>query len=178
MDLATCFRRLEVRGEAATVAAFASCRKAIVRCFHPVLQLRCTPGHPSSVKAGFDESFFCYLEDVDLGFRLRLRGERCVQVRRAEVLHAGSAISGHLSDFSVFHSYRNRIWLFAKNVPGPLLPPILAMQSAAIALVAGATHGATLSTRRPERGLGRVEGAAFGAKKPDARSAIPCEIDR
>ena len=55
-------------------------------------------------EGGFDESFFCYLEDVDLGFRLRLKGERCVQVRRAEVLHAGSAITGHLSEFSVFHS--------------------------------------------------------------------------
>ncbi len=85
-------------------------------------------------EGGFDESFFCYLEDVDLGFRLRLRGERCVQVRRAEVLHAGSAITGHLSEFSVFHSYRNRIWLFAKNVPWPLLAPILGMQSAGIAL--------------------------------------------
>lgn len=85
-------------------------------------------------EGGFDESFFCYLEDVDLGFRLRLTGERCVQVRRAEVLHAGSAISGHFSDFSVFHSYRNRVWLFAKNVPWPLLPPILGMQSVGIAL--------------------------------------------
>ena len=85
-------------------------------------------------EGGFDESLFCYLEDVDLGFRLRLRGGRCVQVRRAEVLHAGSAISGHLSDFSVFHSYRNRIWLFAKITPWPLLPPILGMQSVAIAL--------------------------------------------
>jgi len=85
-------------------------------------------------EGGFDESFFCYLEDVDLGFRLRLRGERCVQVRRAEVLHAGSAITGHLSEFSVFHSYRNRIWLFIKNAPWPLLLPILGLQSVAIAL--------------------------------------------
>ena len=83
---------------------------------------------------GFDESFFCYLEDLDLGFRLRLKGERCVQVRRAEVLHAGSAITGHLSNFSVFHSFRNRIWLFAKNTPLPLLAPIFGMQSAGIAL--------------------------------------------
>ncbi len=83
---------------------------------------------------GFDESFFCYLEDVDLGFRLRLRGERCVQVRRAEVLHAASAIAGHLSEFSVFHSYRNRLWLFLKNTPWPLLAPILGMQAMAIAL--------------------------------------------
>lgn len=83
---------------------------------------------------GFDDSFFCYLEDVDLGFRLRLRGERCVQVRRAEVLHAASAITGHLSEFSVFHSYRNRLWLFIKNTPWPLLAPILGMQSVAIAV--------------------------------------------
>jgi N-acetylglucosaminyl-diphospho-decaprenol L-rhamnosyltransferase len=83
---------------------------------------------------GFDESFFCYLEDVDLGFRLRLTGERCVQVRRAEVLHAGSAISGHLSEFSVFHSYRNRIWLLVKDVPSLLLPPILAVQGGAMAV--------------------------------------------
>jgi GT2 family glycosyltransferase len=83
---------------------------------------------------GFDESFFCYLEDVDLGFRLRLRGERCVQVRHAEVLHVGSAITGRLSEFSVFHSYRNRIWLLAKNLPWPLLAPIFLLHTAGVAV--------------------------------------------
>ncbi len=81
---------------------------------------------------GFDERFFCYLEDVDLGFRLRLRGDRCVQVRRAEVLHVGSAIAGRMSDFAVFHSYRNRVWMFAKNLPGPLLALLLPLQIAAM----------------------------------------------
>ena len=80
---------------------------------------------------GFDERFFCYLEDVDLGFRLRLKGETCVQVRRAEVLHVGSAATGRLSDFSIFHSYRNRIWLFVKCVPLPLLPLVSLLQAAA-----------------------------------------------
>jgi GT2 family glycosyltransferase len=83
---------------------------------------------------GFDDRFFCYLEDVDLGFRLRLRGERCVQVRRAEVLHEGSASAGRMSAFGFFHSYRNRIWLFAKNTPWPLLAPVFVLQSASIAL--------------------------------------------
>ena len=82
---------------------------------------------------GFDDDFFCYLEDVDLGFRLRLLGERCVQVRRAEVLHMGSAIAGRFSDFSVFHSYRNRIWLFWKNLPWPLLALLAPLQLLAIA---------------------------------------------
>ena len=129
-------------------------------------------------EAGFDENFFCYLEDVDLGFRLRLRGERCVQVRRAEVLHAGSAISGHLSDFSVFHSYRNRIWLFAKNVPGPLLPPIFAMQSAAIALSL-ARPTARRYRRAALKGVwAGLRGLSSALKSRHASSAVACEIDR
>lgn len=70
---------------------------------------------------GFDEAFFCYCEDVDLGFRLRLAGERCIQVASARVLHVGSATTGRRSDFATYHSTRNRIWMFVKNMPAPLL---------------------------------------------------------
>jgi N-acetylglucosaminyl-diphospho-decaprenol L-rhamnosyltransferase len=66
---------------------------------------------------GFDESFFCYIEDVDLAFRLRLRGERCMQLRNAIVLHYGSAITGPLSEFTILHSFRNRLWMILKNMP-------------------------------------------------------------
>jgi GT2 family glycosyltransferase len=83
---------------------------------------------------GFDESFFCYLEDVDLGFRLRLNGESCVQVRRAEILHKASSIAGRMSAFSMFHSYRNRIWLLAKDMPLLLLGPAIIGWSAATIL--------------------------------------------
>jgi N-acetylglucosaminyl-diphospho-decaprenol L-rhamnosyltransferase len=76
---------------------------------------------------GLDESFFCYQEDVDLGFRLRLRGEHCIQVRRAEVLHLGSEITGRFSAFKTFHSSRNRIWLLLKSVPWPLIWLMLLM---------------------------------------------------
>jgi GT2 family glycosyltransferase len=71
-------------------------------------------------EGGFDESFFCYLEDVDLGFRLRLSGESCVNLGEAVVLHHGSAISGRNSGFTLYHSFRNRLWLIFKDMP-PLL---------------------------------------------------------
>ncbi len=75
---------------------------------------------------GFDESFFCYVEDVDLGFRLRLMGERCVQLPAAVVQHVGSASSGGQgSDFARYHGTRNLIWCFIKNMPWPLFWPLL-----------------------------------------------------
>ena len=69
---------------------------------------------------GFDESYFCYFEDVDLAFRLRLVGYRCWYVPDAVVRHVGSAITGQRSDFSVYHGHRNLVWTYFKDMPGPL----------------------------------------------------------
>jgi GT2 family glycosyltransferase len=69
---------------------------------------------------GLDERFFCYFEDTDLSFRLRLAGHRCLYVPDAVVHHVGSAIAGAESDFTVYHSYRNLIWTYVKNMPWPL----------------------------------------------------------
>jgi GT2 family glycosyltransferase len=70
---------------------------------------------------GFDESHFCYLEDVDLGFRLRLAGSRALYVPDAVVRHVGSATSGgQHSDFALYHGHRNLVWTYVKNMPGAL----------------------------------------------------------
>ena len=70
---------------------------------------------------GFDERFFCYVEDVDLGFRLRLIGSCCVQVATAVVHHADGASSAtRNNDFARYYGTRNMIWTFVKNMPGPL----------------------------------------------------------
>jgi len=69
---------------------------------------------------GFDESYFAYFEDVDLSFRLRLAGGRCLYVPEAEVCHVGSASSGKASDFVMYHGHRNLVWTFFKNMPGSL----------------------------------------------------------
>lgn len=70
---------------------------------------------------GFDEDYFCYVEDVDLGFRLRLAGYKAMFVPDAVVHHVGSATTGgQRSDFSVYHGHRNLVWTFVKNMPGVL----------------------------------------------------------
>ncbi|MBL8250141.1 MAG: glycosyltransferase family 2 protein [Candidatus Competibacter sp.] len=69
---------------------------------------------------GFDESYFCYFEDVDLGFRLRLRGYQSRYAPDAIVRHVGSALTGRRSAFSVYHGHRNLVWTWFKNMPGPL----------------------------------------------------------
>ncbi|HED16817.1 MAG TPA: glycosyltransferase family 2 protein [Gammaproteobacteria bacterium] len=70
---------------------------------------------------GFDEDFFCYFEDVDLGFRLRLAGHKCLLIPSAVVYHVGSATTGgQQSDFSVYYGHRNLVWTFVKNMPGLL----------------------------------------------------------
>lgn len=69
---------------------------------------------------GFDERFFCYVEDIDLGFRLRLAGHRAIQVTEAIVHHVGGASSGGVSDFARYHGIRNSIWCFVQNMPGVL----------------------------------------------------------
>jgi GT2 family glycosyltransferase len=69
---------------------------------------------------GFDEDYFCYLEDVDLGFRLRLLGYRTLYVPEAIVYHVGSATTGRESDFVIYHGHRNLVWTFVKNMPAVL----------------------------------------------------------
>ncbi len=111
---------------------------------------------------GFEESFFCYCEDVDLGFRHRLNGGLVVQVADATVRHLGSASSGRLSDFAVYHGTRNRLWTFVRNMPGVLFWLFLLPHILATLLLWGHTalRGAGPAYRRGLRdgikGLGRV----------------------
>jgi GT2 family glycosyltransferase len=68
---------------------------------------------------GFDEDYFCYVEDVDLGFRLRLAGYRCLYVPQSVAHHVGSGTTGgQHSDFALYHGHRNLVWTFVKDMPG------------------------------------------------------------
>lgn len=75
---------------------------------------------------GFDEFFFCYSEDVDLGYRLQLADEPTLLVPSATIGHVGSASSGgRKSEFAVFHGTRNRFYVVYKDTPWPLLPLVV-----------------------------------------------------
>jgi GT2 family glycosyltransferase len=110
---------------------------------------------------GFDERFFCYCEDVDLGYRLRLKSQRVVLAPRAVVAHEGSvSTGGRRSDFSMYHGVRNRLWVYVKNTPPLLLAltliPHLVLTGAwwAAAVLRGEGVAVTRALRDAVRGLG------------------------
>lgn len=66
----------------------------------------------------FDEDFFAYLEDVDLGLRALMRGYKNFYCPDAEVLHIGSATTGSkYNEFKVRLTSRNSIYVLYKNMP-------------------------------------------------------------
>lgn len=78
----------------------------------------------------FDEDFFCYLEDVDLAWRARLQGWRCLYVPGAKVYHIHSATSKEGSLFKGYFRGRNKVWTIVKNYPNPhllLWSPLIAL---------------------------------------------------
>lgn len=102
---------------------------------------------------GLDERFFCYCEDVDLGYRLRLIGEPTLLVPDAVVRHVGSASTGgRRSDFAVFHGTRNRFWVFVKDTPPVLFWLTLPLHILAT-LVLFVRHATRGEISAPVRGL-------------------------
>lgn len=69
----------------------------------------------------FDEDFFAYYEDIDLGLRGQLRGWKFAFEPKASVIHATGSTSGKVKGFTTYQSFKNMPWLIIKNVPGRLL---------------------------------------------------------
>jgi GT2 family glycosyltransferase len=69
----------------------------------------------------FDESFFLYCEDTDLGLRARWAGWECVYVPDAIVEHRYSHSAGRASPLKAYYVERNRLYLTIKIFPWPML---------------------------------------------------------
>jgi GT2 family glycosyltransferase len=77
---------------------------------------------------GFDERLFLYLEDVDLGLRLRLAGWTCRYEPRAVARHAGEGSEGPRSP--AHWAQRNTLLIAAKAFPLRWAGPFLYRQTA------------------------------------------------
>jgi GT2 family glycosyltransferase len=77
----------------------------------------------------FDEDFFLYCEDTDLGLRARWAGWKCVYVPQAVVEHHYSHTSGRVSALKAYYVERNRLFVIVKNFPAGMLlrAPLLAL---------------------------------------------------
>ena len=65
----------------------------------------------------FDEDFFCYGEDLDLGLRARLVGWRAYFTPRTKVIHFHSQTKGAASGFKAYYIRRNTNLTAFKNLP-------------------------------------------------------------
>jgi GT2 family glycosyltransferase len=70
----------------------------------------------------FDENFFAYMEDVDISYRARIHGYKCLYCPDAVVYHVGSASSGsRYNEFKIRLAARNNVYVPYKNMPWPQL---------------------------------------------------------
>ena len=69
----------------------------------------------------FDEDFFLYCEDTDLGLRARWAGWECAYVPGAVVQHRYSHSAGRATPLKAYFVERNRLSMVVKNFPWPML---------------------------------------------------------
>lgn len=74
----------------------------------------------------FDEDYFAYLEDVDIGLRAQSAGYKCYYVPTARIYHLGCGTTGSgYSPLVVRLSAQNNFNTIVKNIPAPLLVKFL-----------------------------------------------------
>jgi GT2 family glycosyltransferase len=65
----------------------------------------------------FDEDYGFYFEELDLGWRARLRGWNCIFAPKSVVYHLKSASAGEYSEFIAYYTNRNIFYNIIKNYP-------------------------------------------------------------
>lgn len=90
----------------------------------------------------FDESYFAYLEDLDLGMRGQLEGWKALYVPTAVARHAKSTTAGNYSKFKAYQVERNRIYNAVKLLPRFILfvSPLFTLNRYLMQFYAAMTH--------------------------------------
>ena len=74
---------------------------------------------------GFDEAFFAHMEEIDLCWRIRLKGYSIMAIPTSEVYHLGGGTLDTQSTRKTFLNFRNNLYLLTKNLPQGRLYPML-----------------------------------------------------
>ena len=128
----------------------------------------------------FDERFFAYCEDADLGLRLLWAGHHTALAPAAVVLHRGSAATGRYSLQKVSWVERNHFWVAAKTFPWPLLALVPAVTLWRFALQAGLlrARGTELGRFVHASGGTRVVAGIARAQRPALAGLPDCRRER
>lgn len=106
----------------------------------------------------FDERFFLYCEDTDLGLRARWKLWECVYSPDAIVEHRYSHSAGRASTLKAFYVERNRLFLIVKNFPLPEL-----LQAPFVSAARYAWHAGYLLAGRGKAAEFRAAGGSAAA---------------
>jgi GT2 family glycosyltransferase len=145
----------------------------------------------------FDEDFFAYFEDVDISFRAQLAGWNVKYEPSAVVYHKVNATSSKLGNFARYHSVKNFMFLYAKNMPTKLyfkyLPFFIVtwlrwlasstvrghfLTFAKAAMAAILLHFKTLKKRRQIQGLRKVSVKYIDSMLVHSRPPKPPKLEK
>lgn len=127
----------------------------------------------------FDEDFFAYYEDVDLGLRAMGRGWKAVFVPAASVLHATGSTSKKMPSFGTYQALKNQPFLLIKNIPSPLFWKILPRFFVAYSAFSLRTllNGKPLTLAKGWFMVLRLLPKKLGARRAIIKSATPEGLD-
>lgn len=94
---------------------------------------------------GFDESYFMYFEDVDLGSRLGKAGYRNIYRPNSRVVHTGAHSTAETSERMLREHHKSASRFLSRKYTGPLLWPVR------VALRTGLAARAFIEGRRARR---------------------------
>ncbi|MBU2478892.1 MAG: glycosyltransferase family 2 protein [Gammaproteobacteria bacterium] len=106
---------------------------------------------------GFDEHYFCYVEDVDLSIRIKEQGHRLGYVPEAVVWHKVSRSAGVRSPLKLYYKSRNMLYFLNKFKRPAGLKLRWLLRSARISVVLVLKH------RHPKAAWYMIRGLIHGA---------------
>jgi N-acetylglucosaminyl-diphospho-decaprenol L-rhamnosyltransferase len=97
---------------------------------------------------GFDEKYFMFFEDVDLGWRLQQHGYRNLYVPSATAIHEGGHSTKSNYTLMLTAHHESAVRFIAKRYPGPLFAPVRAIIGLGLTLREKILRGRALQLSR------------------------------